>query len=82
MSEIEAVMGEHAFHLARMEQRKRFTEAYPEYWVDLETIPIDRFSGSCTCRPVLIYEIQTIIVASEDDCPVHGFGPGDSDDRE
>lgn len=65
-----------AFALARMEQRERFMRAYPEYWVNLEGIPIDRFSGECTCRPILIHEIQTIIVGGEGDCPVHGFGPG------
>ena len=34
----------------------------------------DRFTGACTCRPVTIQGLCTII-AGEDDCPVHGFGP-------
>lgn len=76
MNNPEAWMGESAYAFARKEQRRRFMEAYPEYWVNLEGIPIDRFSGKCTCRPIPIDEIQTIIVGGEDDCPVHGFGPG------
>ena len=34
-------------------------------------IPADRFTGKCDCRPIIVEKI--LIVAGEDDCPVHGF---------
>lgn len=34
------------------------------------------FVGDCTCRPIVVPGISTYI-GGMDDCPVHGFGPGD-----
>lgn len=28
----------------------------------------------CECRPVPIPEMEMMIIAGQDDCPVHGFG--------
>lgn len=40
--------------------------------------PVKRFDAPCTCRPVgtpkVVAALGFVIVASEDDCPVHGFG--------
>lgn len=38
-------------------------------------IPSDLFTGACTCRP--IFAEGGLIVAGEDNCPVHGFSDDD-----
>lgn len=67
----------------------RFTGSYTcqcyehtdRYWKEKarEADP-SRFIGDCTCQIGTVHE-DRILIASEDDCPVHGYGIDGEDDK-